>query len=75
MSLGALHHCADRMAFRESVGFAAGQSYERRRIGELLRQRISDLRSLESAGLPKRTVNSLIAEVELLTQIIEREAV
>ena len=75
MSMGALHHCADRMAFRESVGFAAGQSYERRRIGELLRQRISDLRSLEHAGLPKRTVSSLVAEVELLVQIIEREAV
>jgi hypothetical protein len=75
MSMGALHHCADRMAFRESVGFAAGQSYERRRIGELLRHRISDLRSLEHAGLPKRTVNSLVAEVELLVQIIEREAV
>lgn len=73
MSMGALHSCAERMAFRESVGFAAGQSYERRRIGELLRQRIADLRGLADAGLPKRTVNSLVAEVQLLVDAIERE--
>lgn len=74
MSLGALHHCADRQAFRESVGFAAGQSYERRRIGELLRQRIRDLHDLGALGLPARTVRTLTAEVELLIEAIEREA-
>ena len=74
MSLGALHHCSDRMAFRESVGFAAGQSYERRRIGELLRQRISDLRILEGEGVSKRTVSLLISEVQLLCAAIERDA-
>jgi hypothetical protein len=74
MTLGALHHCTDRMAFRESVGFAAGQSYERRRIGELLRQRITDLRQLGDMGIPARTVQLLTAEVQLLVDAIEREA-
>jgi hypothetical protein len=61
------------MAFRESVGFAAGQSYERRRIGELLRQRIADLRILQQEGVSKRTVSLLISEVELLCSAIERD--
>lgn len=74
MSLAALHHCADRMAFRESVGFSAGQSYERRRIGELLRQRMSDLRILEQEGVSKRTAQLLISEIELLCNAIEHEA-
>lgn len=74
MTMGALHHCTERMAFRESVGFAAGQSYERRRIGELLRQRVRDLRDLGAMGLPARTVRTLTAEVELLIDAIEREA-
>jgi hypothetical protein len=74
MSLAGLHHCMDRMAFRESVGFSAGQSYERRRISDILRQRINDLRTLGAEGLPARTVKSLTAEVELLIQIIEKEA-
>lgn len=74
MSFGALHHCMDRMAFRESIGFEAGRSYERRRIGELLRQRLSDLRDLGAAGLPARTVKTLSAEVDLLIQAIEQEA-
>lgn len=73
MSMGALHHCADRMAFRESVGFAAGQGYERRRIGELLRQRVRDLRQLGDMGIPARTVKLLTAEVQLLIDAIERE--
>lgn len=74
MTLGALHHCADRMAFRESVGFAAGQSYERRRIGELLRQRISDLRRMAQAGLPRHTMEALAAELELMCAAIDKEA-
>jgi hypothetical protein len=74
MSLAALHHCADRMAFRESVGFSAGQAYERRRIGELLRQRISDLRVLQQDGVSKRTAELLTSEIELLCNAIEREA-
>lgn len=74
MSLAALHHCTDRMAFRESVGFAAGQSYERRRVGELLRQRVRDLHQLGTMGIPARTVKLLTAEVELLIQAIEQDA-
>lgn len=74
MSLAALHYCSDRMAFRESVGFSAGQSYERRRIGELLRQRMSDLRILEQEGVSKRTAQLLISEIELLCNAIERDA-
>lgn len=74
MSLAGLHHCSERMAFRESVGFAAGQSYERRRIGELLRQRVRDLHQLGTMGIPARTVKLLTAEVQLLIDAIEREA-
>lgn len=32
-----------RDEFRDSVGFAAGVSYERRRIGEVIRKRIATL--------------------------------
>jgi hypothetical protein len=60
--------------FRDSVAFAAGQQYERHRIGEILRQRISDLRTLGTEGLPARTVMSLTAEVDLLIHFIERES-
>jgi hypothetical protein len=73
VSLAGLHHCMDRMAFRESVGFTAGQTYERNRIGELLRQRIRDLNTLAQVGLPARTVNALTAEVQLLINAIEQE--
>ena len=73
MTIGAMHHCADRMAFRESIGFAAGQSYERRRIGEILCQRIANLRILQQGGLSKRSAQLLISEVQLLADIIERE--
>jgi len=59
---------------RDSVAFAAGQQCERRRIGEILRQRISDLHTLGNEGLPTRTVKSLTAEVELLIHIIERQS-
>jgi hypothetical protein len=58
---------------RDSVAFAAGQQYERHRIGEILRQRISDLTTLGAEGLPSRTVKSLTAEVALLIQFIERQ--
>lgn len=62
-----------RDEFRDSVGFAAGQSYERRRIGEILRQRIADLRILQQGGLSQRSAQLLISEVQLLADIIERE--
>jgi hypothetical protein len=58
---------------RDSVAFAAGQQYERHRIGEILRQRITDLHTLGAEGLPARTVKSLTSEVDLLIQFIERQ--
>lgn len=58
----------------DSIAFTAGQQYERRRIGELLRQRIADLNSLAQCGLPARTVKALTAEVQLLITAIEKDA-
>jgi len=58
---------------RDSIAFTAGQQYERRRVGELLRQRISDLSTLGAVGLPARTVKALTAEVQLLITVIEQE--
>ncbi len=62
------------LELRDSVAWAAGVAYERRRIGELLRQRITDLRQLGTMGIPARTVKLLTAEVELLIQAIEQDA-
>lgn len=58
---------------RYSVAFLAGQQHERRRIGELLRQRVRDLNALAEGGLSIRTVNALTAEVQLLIAAIEKE--
>ena len=57
--------------FRDSVGFAAGQSYERRRIGEVIRERIIALRDYGDLGLPTKTVGILVAELRLLATVIE----
>jgi hypothetical protein len=56
---------------RNSVAFTAGQAYERRRFGELLSQRISDLNRLGEIGLPSRTVRMLTAEMRLLQRVID----
>lgn len=62
------------LELRDSVAWSAGQQYERRRIGELLRQRVRDLSILAEAGLPARTVKTLTAEVQLLITAIEKDA-
>lgn len=56
---------------RDSTGFRAGQDHERRRVGDLLRQRVRDLRNLHDLGLPTRTVRLLTSEVMLLITAIE----
>lgn len=61
------------LELRDSVAWAAGQQYERRRIGELLRQRVRDLHALAQCGLPARTVKALTSEVQLLIAAIEKE--
>lgn len=61
------------ISFADSTAFAAGVGHERRRIGELLRQRAADLRALEQSGLPRRTVEALTAEISLLIAAIEQE--
>jgi len=61
------------LELRDSVAWSAGQQYERRRISELLRQRIHDLHLLASTGLPARTAKALTAEVQLLITAIEKE--
>lgn len=57
--------------FRDSVGFAAGVSYERRRIGEVIRERMTTLRDYGDLGLPSKTVGALVAELRLLATAIE----
>lgn len=57
------------LELRDSVAWAAGQSYERRRIGELLRRRISLLREM-----PGPTPRSVIAELGRLIDVIEEAA-
>ena len=59
------------LELRDSTAWAAGQSFERRRIGELLRRRIADLHQLGAMGLPARTVRTLTSEVQLLINAIE----
>ena len=60
-----------RDEFRDSVGFAAGVSYERRRIGEVIRERIATLRDYGDLGLPTKTVRALVSELRLLAAAIE----
>lgn len=60
-----------RDEFRDSVGFAAGVSYERRRIGEVIRERIATLRDYGDLGLPTKTVGALVSELRLLAAAIE----
>lgn len=60
------------MNIKDSVAWSAGQQYERNRIGELLRQRVRDLRAIQ-AYIPPRTIDLLTSEVQLLITAIERE--
>lgn len=65
------------LAFRESVGFKAGQQYERRRIQELLHQREIELSALLHPGTPpavQRTARAAIGELgRLATVLLEAE--
>jgi hypothetical protein len=54
------------LELRDSVAWAAGQAYERRRIGELLRQRATHLREM-----PGPTSRSVQAELRRLADLIE----
>ena len=56
------------LELRDSVAWSAGVSYERRRIGELLRQRAILLREL-----PGPTSRSVQAELQRMAHQIERE--
>lgn len=57
------------LELRDSVAWAAGQAYERRRIGELLRHRATILREL-----PGPTSRSVQAELRRLAELIEEAA-
>lgn len=54
------------LELRDSVAWAAGQSYERRRIGELLRQRAIFLREM-----PGPTPRSVVRELTRLIDVID----
>jgi hypothetical protein len=63
------------LELRDSVGWCAGTSYERRRVGEILRQRISSLQMLEGIAdrrqPSQRAIRAVIAELRRLTSVIE----
>lgn len=56
------------LELRDSVAWAAGQSYERRRIGEVLRQRASLL-----DHLPGPTPRAVVRELRRMAHEIDRE--
>lgn len=56
------------LELRDSVAWAAGQSYERRRIGEVLRQRASLLEHL-----PGPTPRAVVRELRRMAHEIDRE--
>lgn len=57
------------LELRDSVAWAAGTAYERRRITELLRQRASLLQQM-----PGPTPRSVVAELRRLADQIDGEA-
>jgi hypothetical protein len=57
--------------FRESVGFSAGVSYERRRIYELINNRIATLHAWAGQGIPKSTIERLTSELQLLLTALD----
>lgn len=56
------------LELRDSVAWAAGQSYERRRIGEVLRQRASLLEYM-----PGPTPRAVVRELRRMANEIDRE--
>lgn len=62
---------------RDSVAFAAGQSYERRRIGELLRQRkaaLDQLIGVYNSKTGERTARAAQNELRQIMAMIEEAA-
>jgi hypothetical protein len=57
--------------FRESIGFAAGVSYERRRIYELIKGRVATLNAWAGQGIPKATIERLTSELHLLLTALD----
>lgn len=55
------------LELRDSVAWAAGQSYERRRIGEVLRQRASLLEHM-----PGPTPRAVVRELRRMAHEIDR---
>lgn len=56
------------LELRDSVAWAAGQSYERRRIGELLRKR-----ALLLEHIPGPTPRAVVRELRRMANEIDRE--
>jgi hypothetical protein len=56
---------------KESHAFHYGQQYERRRLGELIRQRITVVRELRLTGLPHDIADGIIDELKALCVAID----
>ena len=63
----------DKNAFNESVAFSTGQAYERRRIGEIIKARLSTLEFLEKTPVKKEIIRNLKGELSRLLDTIEKE--
>lgn len=57
--------------FQESTGFTAGVSYERRRIYELIQNRVATLNAWVGQGIPKATIERLTSELRLVLIALE----
>jgi hypothetical protein len=66
------------LELRDSVAWCAGTSYERRRIGELIRQRISSLQLIDGVAdhrqPSQRSLRAVIAELRRISAVIEEAA-
>lgn len=56
---------------KESHSFHYGQQYERRRMGEVIRERISAIREMRLAGLPHDIADAIIQELKQLANAID----
>lgn len=56
---------------KESHAFHYGQQFENRRIGEIIRQRITAVRELRLAGLPDDIANGILDELKALCVAID----
>ena len=63
----------DKEAFNESVAFSTGQSFERRRIGDMIKHRLEALAFLEKTPVKQEIIRNLKFELSRLLEKIEQD--